>query len=102
MTKEVVAAITMTKLKTPFSEMLRPQQLVDLSQPERVIDRLQRMVETRSLMNMLLHGELGTGKTSAARILINMLGPDDSNPILLSAVRVGKDISIDRCSLPRC
>jgi DNA polymerase III delta prime subunit len=61
-----------------LSELLRPQQLGDLTLPQSVIDRLQKMIETRSLMNMLFYGKPGAGKTSAARILINALGPEDS------------------------
>jgi replication factor C small subunit len=63
--------------RTLLSELLRPRQLGDLSQPQRLIDRLQRMVDTQSLMNMLFYGGAGTGKTSAARILMKLLGPED-------------------------
>ena len=44
------------------SELLRPQQLGDLTLPKRIIDRLQRMIETDSVMNMLFHGEPGLGQ----------------------------------------
>jgi DNA polymerase III delta prime subunit len=60
------------------SELLRPQQLGDLTLPQRVIERLQRMVDSGSIMNMLFYGEPGLGKTSAARVLIKALGPEDS------------------------
>ncbi len=52
-----------------LAELLRPQQLSDLTLPQPIIDRLQRMRDEQSLMNMLFHGGPGTGKTSAARIL---------------------------------
>jgi replication-associated recombination protein RarA len=51
------------------SELLRPRQLSDLSLPLRVINRLQRMIDERSLMHMVFYGRPGIGKTSAARIL---------------------------------
>ena len=31
-------------------------------------ERLQKMIETNSIMNMLFYGKVGTGKTSAARL----------------------------------
>ena len=33
-----------------------------------MIDRLQKMIETNSIMSMLFYGKVGTGKTSAARL----------------------------------
>jgi hypothetical protein len=41
---------------TLLSDLLRPRQLGDLSQPQRIIDRLQKMVDTQSPMNMLFYG----------------------------------------------
>jgi replication factor C subunit 3/5 len=68
----------MTEPKQLISELLRPQRLSDLTLPQKVIDRLQRMIELGSIMNMVFYGEPGLGKTTAARIFINELGPDDS------------------------
>jgi DNA polymerase III delta prime subunit len=56
------------KAKRLLSELLRAQQFGDLTLPQPQIDRLQRMVEEGSIMNMLFYGEPGLGKTSAARI----------------------------------
>jgi DNA polymerase III delta prime subunit len=49
-----------------LSEILRPQALSDLTLRTPTIDRLQKMIETNSIMNMLFYGKVGTGKTSAA------------------------------------
>ena len=54
--------------KRSLSEILRPQTLSDLTLPRPMIDRLQKMIETNSPMNMLFYGKVGTGKTSAARL----------------------------------
>jgi DNA polymerase III delta prime subunit len=53
----------------PLSERLRPTALRDLTLPLPIIERLERMLAARSVTNMLFHGETGTGKTSAARII---------------------------------
>jgi DNA polymerase III delta prime subunit len=57
-----------------LSELLRPQQLGDLTLADPTIQRLKGMVDSGQIMNMLFYGESGTGKTSAARILIKAVG----------------------------
>ena len=57
----------MTEPRELVSELLRPQQLGDLTLPQRVINRFQRMIGSGSIMNMLFYGGPGLGKTSAAR-----------------------------------
>ena len=52
-----------------FSEVLRPHQLTDLALPQKEIDHLTQMVASVSIMNLLLHGKCGTGKTSTARVI---------------------------------
>ena len=55
-------------------EILRPQNLADLTLPAHTIQRLQRVLESRSMVNMLFHGPLGSGKTSAAEIFMKAIG----------------------------
>ena len=45
--------------KQPLSELLRPQQLDDLTFPQSTIDRLQRMIDSKNIMNMLFYGKPG-------------------------------------------
>ena len=52
--------------KRSLPEIMRPQTLGDLTLPRPIIARLQKMVETKSVMNMVFYGKVGTGKTSAA------------------------------------
>jgi len=59
-----------------FSEKMRPQDLNDLTLKRSHIDRLQRMVEGKSVMNMLFYGRAGTGETSAARILLKAINAE--------------------------
>ena len=66
----------MTKYQQHLSELLRPQQLGDLTIAQRDIDRLQRMADTGDIMDLIFYGEPGTGKTSAARILFKAIGVD--------------------------
>lgn len=63
--------------KQPLSELLRPQRLEDLTLPQPVINRLQRMIETKQIINMVFDGRPGLGKTSTARLMIKAIGPKD-------------------------
>jgi replication-associated recombination protein RarA len=66
----------MSKYPQLLSELLRPQQLGDLTISQKDIERLQRMADSGDIMDMIFYGEPGTGKTSAARILIRATGVD--------------------------
>jgi DNA polymerase III delta prime subunit len=54
--------------KRLLPEIMRPQSLGDLTLTAPMIDRLQKMIEIKSIMNMLFYGKVGTGKSSAARL----------------------------------
>ena len=60
--------------KPLLAEILRPQNFGDLTLPAHTIQRLQRVIETGSIMNMLFYGPPGSGKTSAARMFANAIG----------------------------
>src|ERR1700720_3794246 len=60
-----------------LSEHLRPKELSDLVQPRAIVEPLVRMARERKLMNVLLYGRPGLGKTSAAHILIRLVDADD-------------------------
>ena len=62
----------MNECKQLLSELLRPQQLGDLTLPQPDIDRLQKMVDNDQLMNMIFYGKPGLGKTSAAQIIMEL------------------------------
>ena len=61
---------SMTDNTKLLSELLRPQQLGDLTLPQRDIERLEHMVHSGTIMNMIFYGRPGLGKTSAARAII--------------------------------
>ena len=68
-------------LKPLFSEILRPCQLSDLTLPQPDIDKLEQMVASRAIMNLLFYGKTGSGKTSAARVILSILAPHSSTEI---------------------
>jgi replication factor C small subunit len=59
-----------------LSEVLRPQTLSELNQPDELVHSLEKCVLSRSIPNMLFYGEPGIGKTSAARILLREMDAD--------------------------
>jgi replication-associated recombination protein RarA len=77
-------------MQQQLSELLRPTELADLIQPLELIQGLERMVEKRSLLNMLFYGKPGLGKTSAAQILLKAL---DAFPLRINgSMRTGIDV----------
>jgi DNA polymerase III delta prime subunit len=62
--------------KAPFSERMRPQTIQDLTLPERHKARLQKMIDTGDLRNMIFYGPPGLGKTSAGRVLAKAICGD--------------------------
>jgi replication factor C subunit 3/5 len=59
-----------------LSEELRPKILADLNLPESHLASFNRMVERKSILNLLFYGKPGIGKTSAARILLHEIDAD--------------------------
>jgi replication-associated recombination protein RarA len=60
--------------RLPLSEILRPKTVHELTLPDKYILRLQMMIDSQDWANMLFVGGPGTGKTSAARILLQARG----------------------------
>ena len=89
---------------TLLSEQLRPQSLNDLTLSEANLGSLKRMVERKSIPNLLFYGKPGIGKTSAARILIRAIEADDyvvngsayggGEEIVADIVKVGSTMSL--------
>lgn len=52
-----------------WAQRYRPTTLNDMVLPERMIKRLDRLVNAKGGMSLLFHGHPGTGKTTAAKLL---------------------------------
>lgn len=59
-----------------LSEQLRPQNLAEITLPDKEIRFLVAMVASGTPMNLLFYGKPGSGKTSTARILLKALDAD--------------------------
>jgi replication-associated recombination protein RarA len=75
MISDVNNDVSQQKTRKPLlSEILRPQALSDLTLPMPTIERLQRVIESGSMVNMLFYGPPGSGKTGAAEIFMDAIG----------------------------
>jgi len=74
----------------PLSERLRPQRFEDLFLPRLTIKKLQRMRDSHDPLNMVFHAPPGSGKTSAARILLSGWEKEDTR-IINGAIDTGID-----------
>ena len=54
-----------------ISETLRPKKFNELVLDKQFQDKLQKMHDSRNVMNMIFYGKPGSGKTSAARIFVD-------------------------------
>lgn len=69
------------KNETDWAQKYRPQRLEDMVLPSRIKDRLINLRDTKHGLSLLLHGEAGTGKTTAA----SLINPENTNKINCSA-----------------
>lgn len=65
-----------------FAEFLRPRILDELTLPDKTIQKLQAMIDSKNIMNMIFYGPPGTGKTSCAKIMLN---PEEFDVIQINA-----------------
>lgn len=59
-----------------WSEQYRPHRIADCVLPDRIKSQFEEMVKQKRLLNMVLSGGAGTGKTTVARALCEELGID--------------------------
>lgn len=59
-----------------LSEVMRPRKLEDLTLPSATIEKLSGLIKRGSPLNMVFYGRPGTGKTSAARIIAEVMQAD--------------------------
>lgn len=66
----------MTKENTLFVEKYRPQQLEDFVGNENVIKLFFNYIKSKDIPHLLLFGGPGTGKTTAAKLMVTQIGCD--------------------------
>jgi replication-associated recombination protein RarA len=98
MISDVNNYVSRQKTRKPlFSCILRPQALGDLALPTQTIQRLQRVIDSGAMVNMVFYGPPGSGKTSAARIFMDAIGGRTVNRV--SARRANLAKRVDECAL---
>lgn len=76
-------------MKTPLAELLRPKKLVDFYGQKHILAAdmpLTKSLANKCLHSMILYGPTGTGKTTLAQIMADII---DANFIQLSAINAG-------------
>lgn len=68
--------MTKSNLKPLLSEVLRPKCLSDLIVPKSSKQILEKFVSDKSIMNITFYGSPGAGKTSAARMILDVIDAD--------------------------
>jgi DNA polymerase III delta prime subunit len=80
----------MENILKSLSEELRPKRFEDLVLEKTVKEKLQKMYDTRNVMNMLFYGKPGSGKTSSSRIFTDS---DEFDCIIINgSIDTGVDI----------
>ena len=73
----------------PLADKLRPQQIEDMVGQSHIIGKgkiINKLIENRTIPNMILYGPPGTGKTTLANIIANVTG---KKYVKLNAVNCG-------------
>lgn len=73
----------------PLADRLRPQQIEDMVGQSHIIGKgkiINKLIENRTIPNMILYGPPGTGKTTLANIIANVTG---KKYVKLNAVNCG-------------
>lgn len=72
--------------KKPLAHRVRPTKLEDFIGQKKAIRIIQKMIEKKELVNLLIYGPTGSGKTTLSKIIAQML---DYNFEYLNAINTG-------------
>lgn len=72
--------------KKPLAHRVRPTRLEDFIGQKKAIRIIQKMIEKKELVNLLIYGPTGSGKTTLSKIIAKML---DYNFEYLNAINTG-------------
>lgn len=72
--------------KKPLAHRVRPTKLEDFIGQKKAIRIIQKMIEKKELVNLLIYGPTGSGKTTLSKIIAKML---DYNFEYLNAINTG-------------
>jgi replication factor C subunit 3/5 len=70
-------------LDLPWIEKYRPDTFDDISHHQTIINSIEKMIETKTMMNMIFVGNMGSGKSSTARVISKKLYGDRQNLLTL-------------------
>ena len=77
-------------MDSPFTEKFRPTKPSEWCLPDRIQDKLEKLIKKKDTGHLIFQGEAGNGKTATAKSIIQLLAP--TNNIQING---SKDNSVD-------
>ena len=74
-----MSSIMNQSIQLPWIEKYRPSNSDEVLLDDMLLEKIEKIIESKSIPNMILTGEPGTGKTSTVLIIAKEIFKDDYN-----------------------